>query len=125
MMLTSSEYKSNDEVLYEKIQKLYDEYFKPDIPYTHGGFRYTAAPEYGYEEVEKREFPGKREMTADEYVAYNGTHCNHIVIPDPIREMFFRKLHDAVEEAGGKVVFNDTHRLYLTKKPSLPESAPQ
>ena len=117
MMLTSSEYKSNDEVLYEKIQKLYDEYFKPDIPYTHGGFRYTAAPEYGYEDVEKREFPGKREMTADEYVAYNGTHCNHIVIPDPIREMFFRKLHDAVEEAGGKVVFNDTHRLYLTKKP--------
>lgn len=40
MMLTSSEYRSNDEELYDKIQKLYDEYFKPDIPYTHGGFRY-------------------------------------------------------------------------------------
>jgi len=117
MMLTSSEYKSNDEVLYEKIQKLYDEYFQPDIPYTHGGFRYMAAPEYGYEEVERLEFPGKRELTADAYVALNGTHCTHIVIPDPIRETFFEKLHDAVEEAGGKVVFNDTHILYLTKKP--------
>ncbi len=117
MMLTSSEYKSNDEVLYEKIQKLYDEYFKPDIPYTHGGFRYTAAPEYGYTDVEKHEFFGKRTMNAEEYVAFSGTHCTHIVIPDSIRETFFEKLHDAVEEAGGKVVFNDTYIIYLTKKP--------
>ena len=117
MMYTSSEYKSNDEVLYDKIQKLYDEYYKPDIPYTHKGFRYTAAPEYGYTEVERYEFYGKRTMSADEYVAYSGTHCDHIVIPDPIREKFFSGLHDEVEEAGGKIVFNDTYILYLTKKP--------
>ena len=117
MMLTSSEYRSNDEELYDKIQKLYDEYFKPDIPYTHGGFRYTAAPEYGYTDVEKREFFGKRTMNAEEYVAFSGTHCTHIVIPELIREKFFQGLHDAVEEAGGKIVFNDTYILYLTKKP--------
>ncbi|MBQ4185559.1 MAG: methyltransferase domain-containing protein, partial [Clostridiales bacterium] len=117
MMLTSSEYRSNDEVLYEKIQKLYDEFFKPDIPYTHGGFRYTAAPEYGYTDVEKREFFGKRTMNAEEYVAFSGTHCTHIVIPEPIREKFFQGLHDAVQDAGGKIVFNDTYILYLTKKP--------
>ena len=116
MMYTASEYKSNDEVLFEKIQKLYDEYYKPDIPYTHKGFRYMAAPEYGYEEVEKREFFGKRIMNADEYVAFSGTHCDHIVIPEPIRGKFFSGLHDAVEEAGGKIVFNDTYNLYLTRK---------
>lgn len=117
MMLTSSEYKSNDEVLFEKIQKLYDTYYKPDIPYTHGGFRYLAAPEYGFTEVERREFYGKRTYNADEYVAFSETHCDHIVIPDKIREPFFQGLHDAVEEAGGKIVFNDTYVLYLTKKP--------
>ena len=117
MMLTSSEYRSNDEALYEKIQKLYDEFFKPDIPYTHGGFRYTAAPEYGYTDVEKREFFGKRTMNAEEYVAFSGTHCTHIVIPEKIREKFFQGLHDAVQDAGGKIVFNDTYILYLTKKP--------
>ena len=56
-------------------------------------------------------------MDADEYVAFSGTHCTHIVIPEPIREKFFQGLHDAVEESGGRIVFNDTYILYLTKKP--------
>ncbi|MCR5177604.1 MAG: methyltransferase domain-containing protein [Lachnospiraceae bacterium] len=120
MMLTSSEYRSNNEALYQKIQKLYDTYYQPDIPYTHGGFRYTAAPEYGYTEVERREFHGKREFSAAEYVAYSGTHCDHIMIKDAIRETFFKGLHDAVEEAGGKIIFNDTYILYLTRKPAGP-----
>ena len=120
MMLTSSEYRSNNEALYQKIQKLYDTYYQPDIPYTHGGFRYTAAPEYGYTEVEKREFRGKREFSAAEYVAYSGTHCDHIMIKDAIRETFFKGLHDAVVEAGGKITFNDTYILYLTRKPADP-----
>jgi len=117
MMLTASEYKSSNEVLFEKIQALYDKYFKPDIPYTHGGFRYTAAPEYGFTEVERRLFYGRRTYTADEYVGYNGTHCNHIVLPKETKDLFFRGLHDAVMEEGNKIVFNDTYVLYLTKKP--------
>jgi SAM-dependent methyltransferase len=117
MMLTRSDYKTPNEELYEEIEKQYDLYYKPDIPYTHGGFRYTAAPEYGYTDVEKREFFGKRTMNAEEYVAFSGTHCTHIVIPEPIREKFFQGLHDAVEESGGRIVFNDTYILYLTKKP--------
>ncbi len=118
MLLTNSEYRSGNEALYQRIQKLYDTYYHPDIPYTHGGFRYTAAPEYGFEKVEKREFYGKREFSAEEYVAFSGTHCDHIVIPEPERGVFFRGLHDAVEEAGGRIVFNDTYVLYLTRKPS-------
>ena len=117
MMLTRSEYRSNDEALYEKIQSLYYKYYKPDIPYTHGKFNYTAAPEYGYLEVEKYEFKGQRIFNADEYVQFSGTHCDHIVIPEPIRSEFFEGLKNAVLEAGNRIVFNDTYVLYIAKKP--------
>jgi SAM-dependent methyltransferase len=116
MMLTRSEYRSNDEALYEKIQALYDKYYKPEIPYTHGKFDYTAAPEYGYLEVEKYEFKGQRIFNADEYVQFSGTHCDHIVIPEPIRNEFFKGLKNAVLDAGDRIVFNDTYVLYLAKK---------
>ncbi|MCR5332154.1 MAG: methyltransferase domain-containing protein [Lachnospiraceae bacterium] len=117
MMLTSSEYRSSDEALYDKIQKLYDRYYKPDIPYKHGAFRYTAAPEYGFTEVDQYEFKGRRVLSADEYAAFSGTHCDHIVIPEPIRTEFFDALKNAVKEAGDRIVFNDTYVLYITKKP--------
>ena len=116
MMLTSSEYRSDNETLYGKIQALYDRYYKPDIPYMHGGFRYTAAPEYGYTEVVRHEFKGRRVFTADEYGAFSGTHCDHIVVPEPLRTEFFEGLRNAVLDAGDRIVFNDTYVLYLTKK---------
>ena len=55
-------------------------------------------------------------MTADEYVAFSGTHCDHMVIPEPYKTKFFQGLHDAVMNAGNKIVFNDTYILYLARK---------
>ena len=117
MMLTSSDYRSSNEELYAKIQRVYDEYYKPERNYTHGKLGYTNAENYGYTDLEKREYKGVREMTADEYVAFSGTHCDHIVIPEPYRTPFFEGLRNAVLEHGNKVVFNDTFILYLTRKP--------
>ena len=117
MMLTVSDYRTPDETLYARIQKVYSEFFKPSIPYTHGGFRYDSAPTYGYADFEHREFRGKREMTADEYVSFCGTHCDHIVIPEPYRTPFFEGLRNAVLAAGNRIVFLDTYVLYLAKKP--------
>ncbi len=116
MMLTVSDYRSTNEELYENIQKVYDSYYKPETPYRQGGFRYDNAPSYGYVDFEKREFYGERVFTADEYVAFCGTHCDHIVIPEPYRTPFFEGLHDAVLKAGDRVVFKDTYVLYLTRK---------
>ena len=116
MLLTTSEYRSDNEDLYEKIQALYDRYYKPDIPYIHGRFRYTAAEEYGYTEVKRHEFKGQRVFDADEYVAFCGTHSDHIVIPKPLRTEFFEGLREAVLKAGDRIVFNDTYVLYITKK---------
>lgn len=118
MMLTRGDYRTPNEALYQSIQKVYSAWFKPEVPYTHGSFRYDNAPAYGYVDFEKREFSGKRVFTAEEYAAFCGTHCDHIVIPEPYRSNFFKGLRDAVWEAGNQIVFQDTYVLYLTRKPS-------
>ena len=117
MLLMRGDYKTPNEELYNSIQKVYSEYYKPETEYTHGSFKYTNAPNYGYVDFEKREFFGKREFTADEYVAYSGTHCDHLVIPEPYKTKLFEGLRDAVLAAGNKIVFSDTYILYLAKKP--------
>ena len=120
MMLTRSDYKTPDEELYQKIQKVYDRYFKPEIPYTHRGFRYDNAPNYGFVDFREHDFHGRRVMSADEYVSFCGTHCDHMVIPEPDKTLFFEGLRNAVEESGGKIVFEDTYVLYLARKPQNP-----
>lgn len=72
---------------------------------------------HGYVDFTRHEFHGWRVMSADEYVSFCGTHCDHIVIPEPYKTQLFEGLRNAVNEHGGKVVLEDTHILYLTKKP--------
>ena len=117
MMLTRGDYQTPNPALYEKIQQVYSRWFTPEVEYQHRGFRYTAASEYGYHAVEKREYPGRRVYTADEYAAYCGTHCDHLVIPEPNKTLFFQGLRKAVLDAGDQIIFQDTHVLYLAKKP--------
>ena len=118
MMLTKSDYKTPNEELYRKIQQVYDAYFRPETPYTHGSFSYESAVRYGYTAFERREYDGRREFTADEYAVFSGTHCDHIVIPEPYKSKLLDGLRDAVREAGNKIVFQDTFVLYLAKKPA-------
>ena len=118
MMLTDSDYKTPNEELYAKIQKLYDEYFKPTTPYTHHGFKYDNATQYGFVDFERRNFHGRREMNTNEYISFCGTHCDHIVLEEPYRTPFFEGLRNAVDESGGKVIFDDIYVLYLTRKPA-------
>lgn len=118
MMLTIGDYKVTNAALYDEIQKVYTAYFHPEQPYRQR-FTYANAPKYGYVDFEKREFFGRREMTADEYVAFCGTHCDHMTISEPEKSKFFCGLHDAVVNAGNKVIFADTYVLYLAKKPNV------
>ena len=117
MLLTKSEYKSTNPSLHDDIQKIYDAYFKPETPYQQRGFHYQNATNYGYVDFEERDFYGKRQMTADEYVAFSGTHCDHLVISEPYKTKFFEGLRNAVLAHGNKIIFNDTYVMYLTKKP--------
>ncbi len=117
MFLTRSDYRTPNEELYHKIQAVYSDYFKPAIEYKQGSFAYSNAPNYGYVDFEMHAYHGKRELTAEEYVAFCGTHCDHIVILEPDKSLFFEGLKSAVNQAGGKIIFLDTHVMYLAKKP--------
>ncbi|MGI5896871.1 MAG: class I SAM-dependent methyltransferase [Oscillospiraceae bacterium] len=117
MMLTKADYKTPNEDLYRKIQQVYSEYFKPETEYKYDAFNYSNIVDYGYVNFEQREYYGKREFTADEYAAFSGTHCDHIVIPEPYKSKFFNGLKEAVLNAGNKIVFHDTFILFLAKKP--------
>ena len=119
MMITRGDYRTPNEALYQRIQAVYAADFRPDAEYKdmHPPFVYAHAMDYGFVDFERREYPGRREFTADEYVAFCGTHCDHLVIPEPHRSRFFEGLRRAVLEAGDRIVFLDTHALYLARRP--------
>lgn len=117
MFLTRSDSRTPNEALYERIQQVYDQYFRPTTRYANGSFRYGNATQYGYVAFRQQEFYGRREFTADEYVAYCGTHCDHLVIAEPYKDQFFDGLRNAVLEAGNKIVFQDTYVLMTARKP--------
>lgn len=116
MMLTSSDEKSENERLYAEIQKAYDLYFHPEINYTQK-FTYQNAVSYGFRDLERREYPMRRTLCADDYIAYIGTHCTHITLKDPDRTKFYNAIRRAIENAGGQIMIRDTVVLYLAHKP--------
>jgi trans-aconitate methyltransferase len=117
MMLTRGNYRESNEELYQAIQAVYKEHFVPEMTYTHGSFQYTNAINYGYTDMQRREYPTQRTLTAEEYVAFSGTHCDHIVIQPKHKEPFFSGLRNAVLAAGDRLVMHETFVLYTARKP--------
>ena len=117
MMYLSADYQTPDPALFADIQKVYDEYFKPETSYPKGSFSYDNAVNYGFTEPETKLFHGRRQYTADEYVQYIGTHSDHIILKEPFRTPFFEGVRAAVLAHGNKVVYNDTYILKTVRKP--------
>ncbi|ASA20557.1 hypothetical protein B9T62_06940 [Paenibacillus donghaensis] len=78
MMLMYGDYRTPNEALYNKIQKVYNDYFRTETPYTQK-LTYENVVNYGFVDFERREFYSGREFTADEYVEYLGTHSDHMM----------------------------------------------
>ena len=102
--------------LYNEIEKVYEEFFHPKIRYV-GGFKYANAKNYGFVDFKKWEYPRVHEFSADEYVAFTGTHCDHLTIPEPYRSNFFNGLRQVIMDAGNKLVSYETDILYTIRKP--------
>ena len=119
MMYLIGDYKTPNEELYNKIQKIYDAYYKPEVPYKDmkEPFDYLHATDYGYMNLVRHDFHGKRVFDADEYVMYCGTHSDHMVIPEPYKTKFFEGLRNTVAENGNRVEFRDTYVLLMAQKP--------
>ncbi|MBO5724874.1 MAG: methyltransferase domain-containing protein [Lentisphaeria bacterium] len=120
MFLTRRDYKTPNPALYEKIQQAYTRYFKPEIAYTHGSYRYEDALQYGYSHWQKQIFHTVQIYTADEYVAFCGTHCDHIVTPEPFKSRLLAGLHQAVMDSGNRLEVHDSHVLMTVKKMPRP-----
>ena len=117
MMSVQSDYRASNVALYEKIQEVYKAHFRPAVEYPHRNFRYDHAVEYGYVDYEERRYSQTRVLDVENYVNYTGTHCDHLVIPEPHRTAFFEGLRRTVLENGNRVEFHDTSVLRLVRKP--------
>ena len=116
MMMTRVDYKTANPDLYAEIQKVYQAYFRPEIKYNHH-IKYENAVNYGFVDFTFQDFPAPRVLTADEYVAYIGTHSDHIVLQEDCKKDFYGRIHDAIVKAGGTITLTDTVGLFLTRKP--------
>ncbi len=115
MFMTRTDEKTSNPVLYDKIQKVYDQYFHVEQEYT-CKLNYDNVVKYGFVDYNYREWKKTRVLTAEEYVNYIGTSCSHITLQEPYKSKFYNGIREAIINAGNKIVLNDTIALYLAKK---------
>lgn len=116
MMFTATDYKSSNEALYLKIQAVYDQYFHPEVEYK-GLVEYRNVGNYGFINVERRQYHKVREYNADEFVAWTSIMASHLTLQEPYRSKFFEGIRDAVLSFGNRITLHDTIVLYLARKP--------
>lgn len=116
MFMTHTDYKTPNKVLYEKIQQIYSQFFRPEIPYIQR-FHYNHAIEYGFINFERREYHQTVEFNADEYVSFISIHADHLTLTEPYRSKFFEGIRGAILEFGDKITLKNTIILYLATKP--------
>ncbi len=115
MFFLRSDYRTPNPALYADIQKVYDEWYRTDTPYTKR-FNYENAGAWGFQAMERREFPVRRFFSADDYVAYIGTHSDHIGLRAECREPFYNGIRAAIERHGGVLELGGAYILYLWTK---------
>ncbi|MGI5885325.1 MAG: class I SAM-dependent methyltransferase [Candidatus Spyradocola sp.] len=117
MCMTYTDERTKNGSLYDEIQRVYDEHFRVETPYT-CKLDYENAVHYGYTDLNYREWKRTRVYTAEEYVSYlAATQVMHITLEEPYRSRFFGGVREAVKAAGNRIALEDTIALYLTKKP--------
>ena len=116
MMLTRTDYKSADEAIYFKIQDVYDKYFYPETKYT-CNLKYSNVENYGFIDVECRQYHKTREYNADDYISLISTHADHITLHEPYKSKFYKGIRDAILSFGNNITLYDTIVLYLARKP--------
>lgn len=115
MLYTVGEYKTSNEVLYNKIQQVYNNHFYTHMPYTQR-IKYENVQNYGFTNLECYKYSDTRELTADEFVEYLGAHSDHILLYEEEKEAFFEGIRNAILEEGNKLIFHDTIVLYIAHK---------
>ena len=116
MFMTRSDEKSENEGLYEKIQAVYDKYFHVKQRYN-CKLDYENVMNYGFVNYEYYEWKYERNLTADAYVSYISTHCEHITLEEPYKSAFYSGIKEAVLSNNNQIKIIDTIPLYCVQKP--------
>lgn len=117
MFMTRTDLKTPNGMLYDEIQKVYDEHFHVDTLYN-CKLNYENVVNYGFIDFNYRDWKETKIYTADEYVEYlASTQIGHITLREPYKSKFYNGIREAVNNYGNKMILNNTIALYLTKKP--------
>ena len=116
MMLTHTDYEYANEDLYLEIQKVYDQYFRPDTEYK-CSLAYRNTENYGFSDFECRRYYKTRILNADEFVLWTSIMAPHLTLKEPNKSKFFEGIRNAVLRFENRIVLNDTIVLYLARKP--------
>lgn len=71
---------------------------------------------YGYVNWKYTEWKKERVLSAEEYISYISTHCEHITLEEPHKSDFYEGIRKAIMNAGNRIVITDTIPLYLVQK---------
>lgn len=115
MMFTRTSRKSATEALDLKISEAYDKYFHPEEEYN-CKINYDNTKEYGFTDIQYREYKKTRELTSDEYIGWISTHASHITLQEPYKSKFYDAIKDAILSFDNKIILYDTIVLYLARK---------
>lgn len=116
MMLTRTDEKSDNELLYSRIQKVYSEYFRPEKEYT-CNLNYNNTKKYGFTDIKCFTYHKIRELNADEYISWISTHASHLTLNEPYKSKFYTGIKEAILSFGNNIKLYDTIVLYLARKP--------
>jgi len=116
MFWTETDHKSPNEDLYNRIQEVYIKHFQPETKYT-CSLEPNNALNYGFTNLERREYYDKRLYSAEEYVSYIRINASHLTLPEHNKSDFFEGIKESILCFGDKITLNDTIVLYLAKKP--------
>lgn len=108
-------YRNTPELVAAK-NAVYDAYFTPETPYTCKINKQNVV-NYGFEPIEVSDFYYDTDMTADEFVSFTMTHCDHITLPEPNRTRFIEGLREAINSHGGIWRRHDRVNVVKTRKP--------
>ena len=116
MFMTRSDETTVNPALKSEIDKVYDKYFHVKRRYN-CRLDYENVLNYGFENLQYKEWKRVRKLNADEYICYISTHCEHITLEEPYKSNFYSGIKNAIKNAGNEIVIIDSIPLYLVQKP--------
>lgn len=115
MFMTHTDFKSTNEALYNKIQEVYGNYFKPEAPYSRH-LEYNNVINYGFTDFECRHYHKVREYNADEFASWTRIMAPQLTIQEPNKSKFIEGIKDSILSFGNSITLLDDIVLYLVRK---------